>query len=143
MKPTATCDCRRVMLLKATTAETSAPTSAPTRKPTIMMPVAVAAQKPSIAESRITPFRERLTTPLRSVSVSPITAITIGAPANKTPAKPVRSCSSGMGVSLYLSREALPHAFHNQDKQHQAALQHASQSRVKSKRNGKLNAPDV
>jgi hypothetical protein len=59
-------------------------------KPRRRLLVDTATTKLPIAESKIVPFTERLITPARSVIVSPIAAIRIGAAEINTPDNPTR-----------------------------------------------------
>src|SRR5687768_18515388 len=106
----------------ATIRATIAPMSIPVRKPRNRLSVRTATAKLPMAESKMVPFIERLITPARSDNVSPITAKTTGAAAAKTLASPMISVVESMAASYTLG-DALPDAFHNQDKEHQHSLQ--------------------
>ena len=62
------------MLANATMAATAADTIIAARKPTMTLSVTEAAAKPTIAERRMLPSRDRFTTPALSEIVSPIVA---------------------------------------------------------------------
>ncbi len=73
-KPTATWLTRSSMLAHATRAATAPPTMAAATNPTHHWPVSKPAANPARADSMRLPSSERLMTPDRSVTVSPMTA---------------------------------------------------------------------
>ena len=118
-------------------------------KPSTRLPVVTATAKLPMAESRMVPLTDRLMTPARSASVSPMEATTMGAAVARTPpgrsrmVRPVHQSTPCRTRRPRLAQVALARPLHQDDEQHQRSLQHAGQRGVELEHDGELDAADV
>jgi len=115
MNPTATWDCFKEMLKKATINATRPPINAPVINPSKTLFVETATAKPAIADNKIVPFAERLITPALSEMVSPMAANRIGAAAARMVASPMIKVLSTVDL-LFLRCQAAAYAIHHHNK---------------------------